>query len=54
MGEIKKVGIMGGTFDPIHIGHLILAENAYEKYHLDSVLMLSLIHILFDVKKYRL
>jgi nicotinate-nucleotide adenylyltransferase len=40
MGEIKKVGIMGGTFDPIHIGHLILAENAYEKYHLDSVLMM--------------
>lgn len=36
----KKVGIMGGTFDPIHTGHLILAEEAYEAFHLDSVLVM--------------
>ena len=34
----KKVGIMGGTFNPIHLGHLILAEAAYEAYDLDEVL----------------
>ena len=36
----KRVGIMGGTFDPIHIGHLILAECAYEQFQLDTVLFL--------------
>jgi nicotinate-nucleotide adenylyltransferase len=33
-----KIGIFGGTFDPPHIGHLILAEEASEQLHLDHVL----------------
>lgn len=35
---MKKVGIMGGTFNPIHMGHLILAENARTQYQLDEIL----------------
>lgn len=32
-----KIGIMGGTFDPIHNAHLMLAEYAYRAYSLDEV-----------------
>ena len=32
-----KIGIMGGTFDPIHIGHLLLGEFAYEDFRLDEI-----------------
>lgn len=35
-----KIGIMGGTFDPIHIGHLILGEQAYEQFGLDHIVYL--------------
>ena len=37
---MRKVGIMGGTFDPIHIGHLILGENAYLQFGLDKVVFM--------------
>ncbi len=32
-----KIGIMGGTFNPIHNGHLALAKAAYQQYHLDKI-----------------
>jgi nicotinate-nucleotide adenylyltransferase len=36
--SILRLGVMGGTFDPIHFGHLIAAEAAAKSYELDSVI----------------
>jgi nicotinate-nucleotide adenylyltransferase len=32
------LGILGGTFDPVHFGHLLLAQSALEQFMLDGVL----------------
>jgi nicotinate-nucleotide adenylyltransferase len=37
---MRKVGIMGGTFNPVHFAHLAMAEAAYEQYKLDEVLFM--------------
>ncbi len=36
--ECNRLGIFGGTFNPIHIGHLRLAEDLWEEFHLDKIL----------------
>ncbi len=36
----KKIGIFGGAFDPIHMGHLILAQEALDKLSLDRILFM--------------
>ena len=41
MAEAKRrIGIMGGTFDPVHNAHLALARQAYEQFSLDEIWML--------------
>ncbi|ROR29262.1 nicotinate-nucleotide adenylyltransferase [Mobilisporobacter senegalensis] len=40
MENLKKIGIMGGTFNPIHNGHLALAARAYEQFKLDQILFM--------------
>ena len=34
----RRLGVMGGTFDPIHYGHLVTAEEALEQFELEGVL----------------
>jgi len=39
-GQITRLGVMGGTFDPIHYGHLQAAEGARKELDLDRVLFI--------------
>jgi nicotinate-nucleotide adenylyltransferase len=36
----RRIGLMGGTFDPIHHGHLVAAEEARWQFDLDTVLFI--------------
>ncbi|WP_221029756.1 nicotinate-nucleotide adenylyltransferase [Actomonas aquatica] len=35
-----KIGLMGGSFDPVHFGHLVAAQDAMEQHGLDHVVLL--------------
>ena len=34
-----RIGVMGGTFDPVHVGHLVIAEEARHQADLDRVIL---------------
>ena len=36
----KKIAVMGGTFDPIHYGHLVTAEEVCHKFQVDKVIFI--------------
>lgn len=37
---MKRIGILGGTFDPVHYGHIALAEDAVREANLQEVVMI--------------
>lgn len=37
---MKRIGILGGSFDPVHVGHLIIADRAVEILRLDRLLFI--------------
>lgn len=38
--QYKKIGVMGGTFNPIHHGHLVTAQEALSQFKLDIVIFI--------------
>jgi len=35
--KLRRIGIMGGTFDPVHLAHLIIAQEVLERLKLDQI-----------------
>lgn len=38
--QCRRLGIMGGSFDPIHVGHLVAATEALEQFELDHMVFM--------------
>ena len=38
LADLRRIGVLGGTFDPIHVGHLVAAAEALHRFRLDRVM----------------
>ena len=50
---MKKVGILGGTFDPPHHGHLLIANEVLSALDLDEVWLCQIKNLLIKKSRYR-
>ncbi|MBQ6837710.1 MAG: adenylyltransferase/cytidyltransferase family protein [Clostridia bacterium] len=48
---MKKIGIYGGSFDPVHKGHRLLAENLSKEINADKVFIIPAAVIFFILMK---
>jgi len=39
VSRLVKIGFLGGSFDPVHFGHLLAAQDAYEQHKLDRLIL---------------
>ncbi|MDX1952770.1 MAG: nicotinate (nicotinamide) nucleotide adenylyltransferase [Verrucomicrobiota bacterium] len=39
-GKPSRIGLYGGSFDPVHLGHLLVAQSAYEELRLERVFLI--------------
>lgn len=44
LAQVARIGILGGTFNPVHMGHLIMAQDALELFELSKVLLIPCAH----------
>lgn len=48
---MRKIGLLGGSFDPIHDGHLLIAKTAYKKLKLDELWFIPVLNNPFKDRK---
>ncbi|MBI2609195.1 MAG: nicotinate (nicotinamide) nucleotide adenylyltransferase [Deltaproteobacteria bacterium] len=50
----KKIGILGGSFDPVHLGHLDLAQKILKSFHINKVIFVPNFKSPYSVQRKRL